>query len=61
MMAHVYRVGESDTEGLHESTTRTTMRPGFRGINEPCLILGTLPHVTVIKMKDIRWFWVEED
>jgi hypothetical protein len=33
----------------------------FHNVHEPCLVLGTLPNTTAIKMKDIRWFLVEED
>ncbi len=63
MFVHVFRNNETDKDGLHQSTLRVTFKSEdhFSGIYEPVLILGTLPHTTVIKMKDIRWYWVEED
>lgn len=63
MFVHIYRQNESDSDGLHQSTTRVTFRQEFHfgSVYEPCIVLGTLPHVTVIKMKDIRWYWIEEN
>lgn len=63
MFVHVYRKNESDKDGLHQSATRITFKSEdhFSFITEPVLIIGTLPNTTVIRMKDIRWFWIEED
>lgn len=63
MFVHIYRQNETDMDGLHQSVSRITMKnyDSRLNINEPSIILGTLPNTTVIKMKDIRWFWVEED
>jgi hypothetical protein len=33
---------------------------GYR-IKGPVLVMGALPHLNVIAMKKIRWFWIEED
>ena len=66
MFVHIYRVGESDSEGLHESTTRVTVftDPATTArfyFTEPCLVLGTLPKTTALPLSKVRWFWVEED
>jgi len=64
MMVHVYRVGERDDEGLHAYYPRVTVfaqDDTSTRYEPPCLVLGTLPDVTVIPMAKIRWFWVEAD
>lgn len=62
MMVHVYRVGESDNEGLHEQSARVTVfnhdHPRYGAAS---LVIGTLPNLTVIPLSKIRWFWVEEN
>jgi hypothetical protein len=64
VVIHVYRVGEGDDEGLHVETPRVTIfnHPDSRYCDcAPCLVLGTLPNLTVIELAKIRWFWVEEN
>jgi hypothetical protein len=65
MIAHIYRKGEEDTEGLHVETTRVTVFQDstalrFREDGKPVLVLGA-PQLQVIAMDEIRWYWVEED
>ena len=66
MFAHIFRVGESDQDGLHQHTTSVRIlekRDAQRHFqyDEPCLVLGTLPHTTSIRMSQIRRIWIEED
>ena len=56
MMAHIYRRGESDDDGLHISSPRVTFRDGDGfGVKGQVLIVGTLPNLTVIAFDDIGW------
>lgn len=61
MIAHIYRYG--NPEDMTVETRRVTefedgLRFGYP--NERILVLGTLPHVHVMPMSQIDWFWIEE-
>lgn len=65
MMIHIYRYGDRD--GLHIDTSRVTLREPPQTLrsfakadDSRTLIMGTLPHVTVIPFTEIEWFWIEE-
>lgn len=66
MFAHIFRVGESDRDGIHMPTSNVRMleledaRRHFQ-YDEPCLVLGSLPNTTALPMSQVRRFWIEED
>ena len=61
MIVHLYRVGELDSEGLNQKTSRITMFNGEHPQFSNSLVLGTMSNVTVVPLDQIRWMWIEED
>jgi hypothetical protein len=61
MIAHIYRYG--DPESVEIETKRVSMLEDgykFGYANQRILVLGTIPHVHVMLMSQIDWFWIEE-
>ena len=77
MMAHIYRHGDldglhiatprvtlRDVPTLDDAICSAFLGSGMdspRPAHARALILGTLPHITVILFSEINWFWIEEE